>query len=369
MVEDGVSDHAAVLRRVADSLAECDYDTWGFGDSIGFEGLVAASDVLGDTTWLSFARGWVRAWASDQRPPRRLDCTAPGHAMLAIYRRVGDEHILVAARRLAEYLVERPRLASGIFATWDASPLTNPYGPGRLDDHGRRMLEDPPAGAFVDCLHFDPPFLVDLGVTTGSDAFVRVGLDQARRYIDVLQQPDGLFDHFELAGERGTFGPGWGRGQGWALLGLTDVLRLLASTPWEAGDDAHALRGATARLVERMTALQRPDGHWGVDVRDPLSGDEYSTAAFMAVGFRRAVDLGVVTATDATAARTLSETAVLSSLTPEGTLRNVSAAVMACTEPSHYRHVPLGFRVPWGQGPVALVLAEREAEWKREQSV
>jgi unsaturated rhamnogalacturonyl hydrolase len=40
-------------------------------------------------------------------------------------------------------------------------------------------------------------------------------------------------------------------------------------------------------------------------------------------------------------------------------LANVSAAVMACTEPTHYDNVPKGFNVPWGQGPALLAPVEQ----------
>jgi unsaturated rhamnogalacturonyl hydrolase len=66
-----------------------------------------------------------------------------------------------------------------------------------------------------------------------------------------------------------------------------------------------------------------------------ISGDDARTAS------RRALEAG------------------LQSTGRDGILSGVSAAVNACTNPSHYAHVPRGFVVPWGQGPLALALAER----------
>ena len=46
------------------------------------------------------------------------------------------------------------------------------------------------------------------------------------------------------------------------------------------------------------------------------------------------------------------------------TLRDVSAAVWSSTVPEHYHHVPTGFVVPWGQGPLltaALAIERRGA--------
>lgn len=342
------------LRQVADSLLALPYKTWDFGDSVAFEGLVAASQTLGDRRYLEFAHGWVRCWATRAEPYRRLDCTAPGAAMVVIAEQTEDARVLDAATRLADYLLGRPTLPSGLFATWEHAPLQHPYGPVGLDLHGAALLADPPPGAFIDCLHFDPPFLTQLGRVTAEPRFTDAGATQALAYVARLQGDDGLFDHFELLGEARTFGRGWGRGQGWALLGLLDVL--------DAIGPEHPARStlmpAVDRLIVTMLGLQLDSGHWSTDIRDSATGIEPSTAAFMAVGFRRArrQRLGVDGATlDAAADR--AHDAVMASLSAAGTLP-VSAAVMASTTDSHYAHVPTGFVAPWGQGPLALMLAE-----------
>jgi unsaturated rhamnogalacturonyl hydrolase len=341
------------LRRVADQLMLLPYKTWSFGDSVGFEGMVAASNTLSDDRWLRFAHGFVRAWATRAEPYVPLDCTAPGLAMIQIYRATGDALVKDGALELARYLVTRPRIG-GVFATWEHSPLQHPYGPGTLSPAELALLADPPAGVFVDCLHFDPPFLVALGNVTGDQRWLDEGVRQAIGYVRLLQNESGLFDHFVLEGSDRTYGSRWGRGQGWALLGLLDVLDELPP--------GHACRqelaDSASRLIGAMIRLQRDDGHWDVVVGDAASGDETSTAAFMAAGFLRAARTGVAgNAPRVAADRALQ--AALTSTDERGILKGVSAAVNACTLPSHYAHVPRGFNVPWGEGPLALAIAER----------
>lgn len=346
-------DLRSVLEMVADSLLLLPYEAWNFGDSVAFEGMLAASSRLGDDRWRSFAHGFVRSWAADPRPFVRLDCTAPGLAMVEVARRTGDARVSEAAIGLADYLLDRPRIGS-LFATWEQSPLQHPYGPHQLPPDQVRVLGSPPPGAFIDCLHFDPPFLVSLGVHVSREDLVGEGVQQALAYIDVLQREDGTFDHFVLEGSDRTYGPRWGRGQGWALLGLLDVLEHLPD-----GDArAEPLVGAATRLVEAMVSMQRHDGHWDAVVGDPESGDETSTAAFMADGFLRAARLGIVSVDTVIEPSRRALGAALASTTDEGVLGGVSAAVNACTLPSHYAHVPRGFLVPWGQGPLAMALAE-----------
>jgi unsaturated rhamnogalacturonyl hydrolase len=342
-----------VLRTVADGLVQMPYKTWMFGDSVAFEGMLAASRVLSDNSWLQFARGFLRAWATRALPYVRMDCTAPGLAMCEVYRGSRDALVLEGALGLAGYLVSRPRIG-GVYATWEHSPLQRPYGPASLTERELELLADPPAGVFIDCLHFDPPFFAALGSVTGDSKWMDEGADQAMGYVRLLQTDNGLFDHFVLDGSPETYGPGWGRGQGWALLGLLDVLELLPTGHRLRSD----LEASAARLIAAMMRLQRPDGHWYAVVGDPDSGDETSTAAFMAAGMRRAVRMELA-GEDAQTAADRGLDAALASTDEHGNLTGVSAAVNACTAASHYAHVPRGFVVPWGQGPLALAIAER----------
>ncbi|MFV0252985.1 MAG: glycoside hydrolase family 88 protein [Beutenbergiaceae bacterium] len=353
-------DSEAVVRIVADALIQLQFKTWDFGDSVAFEALLAASAGLGDARWERFAHGWGRAWATRSRPFARLDCTVPGRALTLIAERHDDEQLLAELSALAGYLRER-RTLDGVYETWDASPLLTPYGDAGAGARDLRLLADPPAGVFVDCLHFDPPFFAALGRVAGDGELVDDALRQALGYLRLLQREDGLFDHFALRSETESFGPGWGRGQGWAALGLLETIIELRTRRESGGDgrfDAGeaALAGAVARQLERMAALQRADGHWEVVVDRPGSGDEYSTAGFMAHAMHEAVRLGIGDVAVLTASARSARTAILRSLDADGQLREVSAAVYASTVPDHYLAVPRGYVVPWGQGPALLAL-------------
>ncbi|WP_375385748.1 glycoside hydrolase family 88 protein [uncultured Microbacterium sp.] len=352
-------DSPELAASVADALIHLGFKTWDFGDSVAFEALIAASDVLGDERWVRFAHGYGRAWATRSRPFVRLDCTVPGRALVGIATRFGDAQLLHTLKDLADYLMTRPTL-DGVFETWERSPLLAPYGDATLDDHAQALLEHPPAGVFVDCLHFDPPFFAALGVALDDSAYLDAGIEQALGYIRQLQTPDGLFDHFTLRGEAGSFGPGWGRGQGWAILGLLEVID---SIDHFGGDDRTEVREALAAsaraLLQTMVGLQREDGHWFAVVTDPDSGDEFSTAGFIAFALHTALDAGIVQGHEMIASLSLARQAILASLDDRGQLREVSAAVYASTEPTHYGRVPRGYVVPWGQGPALLALVAK----------
>lgn len=345
----------AFARRLADSLTTLPFATWNFGDSVAFEALVETTERTGDERWGAFVRGWGRAWATRSRPFVRLDATAPGAALVAVARRYDDPLLTATLRDLADYLLSRPLLA-GVYELWESAPLIPPYGGPEMSDQDRALLADPPACVCVDSLHFDPPFFVALGAYLGDHTYVTAGVDQATAFVRALQRPDGLFDHFLLRDVEGTFGPGWGRGQGWALLGLLDVLTAHPDGP----DAPHlaGLRDAAAAGVRAMVGAQRSDGHWPVVVTDPGSGDEFSTTAFMVTAFSRAAKLGVVPPDLVADALERATTALTGSFDADGALTSVSAAVYTSTVPSHYAHVPRGYVVPWGQGPALLAVWE-----------
>ena len=346
-------DRDALLSKVGQSLLDMRYSTWNFGDSTGFEGIIESGRVLKDPRYLAFAHGWMRAWASNPEPFRRLDCTAPGMAMVEVAQLTGDSILLEALIPLARYLMARSS-DRGIYNTWESLCLIPPYGGEKLPPYEAALLAEPPGGTCVDCLHFDPPFFTALGKALENEEFTEVGVTQALGYIDALQTPGGIFDHFFLNGVPGTFGPAWGRGQGWSMLGMLDVLKNIPT------DHAHRPRivQAIRKQIDHMISLQREDGRWWCVVDSPISGEEGSTAAFMATGFARAIKMGIVDEAKVKPAFISALVGAIGDADENGHLRNVTAAVMASTRKSHYEFTPRGFLVPWGQGPLALALCE-----------
>lgn len=348
-------DRLKLLRRVVDSISAMRFGTWNFGDSVGFEAMLAASQILNDRSLVDYSHGWMRSWASRQVPFRRMDCTAPGLAMVEVALTTGDPVLFESLVRLANYLASRP-VDRGLYDTWEKMCLVPPFGGGVLTAQESAWLADPPSGTCVDCLHFDPPFFTALGAAISSSEYVQIGVDQALAYVDVFQQPEGLFDHFFMHDVPGTYGPAWGRGQGWSLLGLLDVHKYLPPDhPAKL-----VIVASVRRQVQAMVSLQRPDGRWWCVVDDPASGEEGSTAAFMGTGFLRAIGQGIFTGDELLQPAMLAVAASIGDLDLEARLTNVTAAVAASTLKSHYVHTPRGFLVPWGQGPVALALCEAD---------
>lgn len=346
-----------LVAAVAERLAAHDFKGWFYGDSVGFEGLVAAADMLGDPKWIDFSHGVFRAWAMRRRPFHPDDNTAPGHVMCDIVERTDDEVLKEAVLDLAGHLRGRRKI-DGVAVTFEDTlrSLRQPYGGVPLSDAQQRLMEDPGAGIWLDCMHFDAPFYAHLSRIdpqgNWAEAAVREILGYRRFLFD---EATGTYRHYWLEKLGHSQIPGWGRGQGWALLGMLDVLKFCAEV-----DGADDLKAHAVELAESMTSYQLEDGNWHCMVHEPRSGPESSTAAFMVTAFYRGMKQGVLGESFAEPAEKAFR-AMEANLDDDGNLRGVSAAVMSALVDEHYWHVPLDRIVPWGQGPVLTAAAARTA--------
>jgi unsaturated rhamnogalacturonyl hydrolase len=279
--------------------------------------------------------------------------------MCEIVRRTGDEVLKQAVLKLAVHLAGRRKIG-GVSVTFEDTlrSLRFPYGGVKLDAEDTALMADPGAGIWLDCMHFDPPFFAHLGRIGAGAEWSQRAVDEILGYSDFLLDAEtGLYCHFWLEKTRRAYTKGWGRGQGWALLGLMDVAEYASSE--SAGHEEVVRR--TRDLAERMLAFQQKDGNWFALVHEPRSGPESSTAAFMAGAFYRGIKLGLLPAATFRPAADRAYDAMLANLDADGNLKGVSAAVYSALVEEHYWHVPVNFIVPWGQGPVltaALARAE-----------
>jgi len=352
---------AGTLSAVADRLRAHPFALWFYGDSIGFEGLLAADALTGRTGFRDFAHGVFRGWAARRRPFRADDNTAPGRAMCHLAAETGDEVLREALDDLAVHLFARRRVEGAAITFEDTlRALRPPYGGEALAAADARLMEDPGAGVWLDCLHFDPPFYAALEALFPGRGWGAAAEAEALAYRDMLRDPEtGLYRHFWLEKTGKSYIRGWGRGQGWALLGLLDVAESLPrAATGEVGAAVRDLAGA-------MRARQRADGNWWALVHEPRSGEESSTAAFMACAFYRGMSLGLLPAEQFAEPAERAWNAMAANLGADGVLTGVSAAVYAALVESHYWHVTVGHVVPWGQGPVLTAAAARAA-WQKE---
>ena len=330
-------DAASVLAKLAERTRLYDFSVWFWGDAIAIDGLLASAEQLDDSQSRTHALRFLEN--NLHRDPTWVDYLAPGSALLKAAQIGGRPEFLEAAQRLAIYLTEKvPRTAEGLH-------LFRPDLPAYRHS------------VWINSLYHVPTFFAALAKATGERKWRDECAHFIASHVAALRSPKGpLLAHSLETGSRVQKGYGWGRGQGWALLGLIDTVALLPEG--EARDEvlAHFLDLAVALLP-----LQDRSGFWRTLAHDGEAYLEASTAAMIGAAFAKACRLGVLGPEYRTAVDRAWQ-AMLSRLDADGSLRGVSAVTWSWTsnleEATMYKSLPTEANV-WGQGGALRFASER----------
>jgi len=307
----------STLVDVVDRTTRCPVTIWGFGVGGMLTGLIRAGQWLGRDDLIDYVAGLM--------VPTLDAAPAPTDHLIS----VDALQALAAIRSGLDIDVACERWLTAVTRAHRHHPDEPPVH--------RQDLERWSSTIWVDCMHTDGPGLVAMGM---HDAAVALLEESAAK----LQRPDGLFQHgYDVSAGTGN-GVAWGRGQAWALLGLTETL--------EAGDD-EVLRRRLARLVEAL-ARHEDGGQWHTVVDDPHSPIEHSVAAYVALAIPRGIASGSLRP-DHEAIADRARAATMAELCG-GELR-VSAAT-PIGDAAHYRSSAAGV-FPWGQAPVLHFLLDQ----------
>jgi rhamnogalacturonyl hydrolase YesR len=173
-------------------------------------------------------------------------------------------------------------------------------------------------------------------------------------YAGKLQRPDGLFIH-------AADGPhAWGRGNGFALLGVTDALTYLPES-WQ--DRARVLQIYRTH-VGALLKHQSDDGSWRQVVDEPSSYRELTVTAMTVAAMARGVGAGWIDAATYRPAIDRGWRAVVARVNEDGTVRDVCAGTGAGPTKEYYLNRPV-VNGPDDRGGAMALLAAVEVETLR----
>ena len=345
----------AVAARAADRLLPHAWKLWFWGDSIGLEGLLDASELTGDGKYLGYVHGLLKGWVARESFRSEFDYTAPGVALLRVFERTQDPALLSAARRHADYMAGFRQTARGAYMRYENAAIELPP---ELPDS--RNWNGPPGPVcdggpcvFVDSVHFDGPFFARLYAVTGEERYRELAMANILPQTELLfDRAERLFHHFWIERTEQPNGILWARGNGWGLLGTALTLE-------DAGLDcpgAERLRDVLESGIRRLAELQDASGGWHTILTDPSSYVETSTAAFFTDIICRAIRLGLVSANEFGNVLETAMHFLLRQVREDGTVDGVSYETFPSTRAEHYRTMPRGGVVPWGQGPLLTAI-------------
>jgi len=211
---------------------------------------------------------------------------------------------------------------------------------------------------WVDTIYHIPPFYALLAQLSGEARYYDEAIHEWECHTRWLSSPEGPFlCHGVDTGNNLLKGYGWGRGTGWAVLGMVDTLELL---PYEHPRYNWALDQFQA-LAAEVDKVQDDSGFWHTLLHDKEAYLEASTAAFFGSAFTKAMRLGLLD-NDYIDVTERAWQACKSRLRSNGSFTGVSECTWAGITPDDsaviYKTVPTGVNI-WGQGSALRFVAER----------
>jgi rhamnogalacturonyl hydrolase YesR len=258
------------------------------------------SALTGESQWQEKAAKDMAAWSAATPAfvePYRLTTLAGGQAFADLAAVTGDARTENVASKAAELMLPQTPAEIVHFATgWTDDMFMAASVLSRVD-HGKHAA------------------VVGRLLTT---------------YASRLQQPDGVFIH-------ATDGPhAWGRGNGFALLGVTEALTHLPDS-WS--DRAKVLE-IYRKHVAAMAKLQSDDGSWRQVVDEPTSYRELTVTAMTTAAMARGVRLGWIDRKTFEPIINKGWAAVAARVNPDGTVKDVCSGTGAQPAREYYLNRP-----------------------------
>lgn len=279
----------SILKRVADwEIANHVIDEGEHGDlawtqatlyvgMLDWARLVETED--GDDSYYQWMRriGRRNSWQTGKMM-YHADDIAVSQAWLAMYEKYRERNMLLPTLARTEFVLKYP----------SCSTL-------ELDYSNPATLE---RWSWCDALFMAPPVYARMYVLTGRPEFLEfMDREYKASYSFLYDTEERLFyrdwryfDDREANGEK-VF---WGRGNGWVLAGLAELLQILP--PSNAYRDFY--EELFVGLALRLAELQNPDGYWHASLLDPASypSPETSATGFIVYGLAYGVNAGLLDA-------------------------------------------------------------------------
>jgi rhamnogalacturonyl hydrolase YesR len=263
---------------------------WEYNTGIVLFGMSKMYEATKDPRYLAYIKRWVDGYVDgqgvlgwDQSRTHNLDYIQPGMLVLFLYEQTGDPRYRAAARTVREAFDRIPRNADGGF--WHKSQYPNEM--------------------WIDGIYMGEPFLVKYGrlfdgAAFGNDMAVFQATLAAKHCLD---PKTGLLYHaWDQDRNAAWADPGtgrspviWGRGMGWFVMAMVDILEQLPpSHPGYA-----SLHELLKQNVAGLARVQDPKtGLWFqvLDQGAALAGNwiETSSSGMFIYAIRKAVRLNLV---------------------------------------------------------------------------
>jgi unsaturated rhamnogalacturonyl hydrolase len=340
--------NAGVDTRVAE------FNDWTYSMGVVYAGMLHAGTVTGDARYaqyvlknfdfifdhLPYFREQAKQFGLQPRGYRRLlemheldDCGAIGAALVKTLARKDDPRYRAAIALVDEHIAKKQkRLADGTLAR--PRPV--------------------PVALWIDDAYMSIPFLAQMGVLTGErryfDDAARQVLGMSARLFDGRTN---LYDHswFENAPNDARFF--WGRGAGWMLMSMAELLSVIPADHPDRGRILEQFQ----RAVQGVAAVQSGTGMWHQLLDKTDSYLESSATAMFTFAIARGVNRGWIDPAFAPIAQT-GWRALERRVRADGQIEGICVGTTAAYDAVYYYNRPTALNAMQGYGPTLMAGAE-----------
>jgi len=331
-----------------------EFNDWTYSMGVVLAGMLHVTEVTGDTKFqdyalknfdfifdhLDFFRRQGTQFGPQSHGYRRLldmreldDCGAIGAALVKAYARKADPRYRETIDVVADYISHKQmRMADGTLARPRPQPIS----------------------LWVDDFYMSIPFLAQMGRLTGD---LRYFDDAAKQ---VFQMSERLFDRSKALYDHSWFANNepdprfyWGRGAGWALMAMAELLSVL---PDEHPDRAAVLE-QFRRAAQGVAAVQSGTGFWHQLLDKTDSYPETSATAMFTFAIARGVNRGWLAPTYAPVAQT-GWRAVEQRIRADGRIEGICVGTTAAYDAVYYYNRPTDLGAMQGYGPALMAGTE-----------
>lgn len=308
--------------------------TWDWSCGVAYYGISQAYEVTKNEEYLSMLKDWTDEYIELGLPNWTVNTCAMGHAMLTLYEATGEQKYMDIIMSKVDYL-RNHALRFG----------------DRVLQHTVSINNDFPEQAWADTLFMAAFFLLRVGIMQKDEEIIEDALNQYYWHIKYLQDPStSLWYHgYNNINKDHMSGFYWARANAWAAYTMSQVGKRLPQCYLYPKylDVECSLRDQLAALK----LLQTENGLWRTILDDVDSYEEISASCGIAAAMvenrnplhtkyiQKAID------------------GVLSNITADGRVLNVSGGTAVMRDLEGYRNVPKEWTQGWGQGLALTFLA------------
>jgi unsaturated rhamnogalacturonyl hydrolase len=314
--------------------------------ALSWSGSLRLAALTGDERWKEKPRRQMQPFIAGEKPavaaPSQLTSIAGHLAFSDLGETDGNKAAAALAQKAADFILpDQP----------DPSASSAPGSPAPL---GTRQIVNFPRN-WTDDMFMATAILARVGGRTKDDKYGRAAGRLLTAYAEKLQRPDGLFIH-ALDGPHA-----WGRGNGFAALGLLEALTYLPDS-WS--DRARVLE-IYRRHMRALVAHQSDDGTWRQVVDEPASYRELTVTAMTVAAMARGVRRGWLDRATFLPVITRGWQGVIARVGDDGSVRDVCSGTGAGPTKEYYLNRPVVNGADDRGGAMALLAAIEMEELNR----